>query len=48
VNRNAKVIAIDTIATTEVVAIASVTTPNRSCNNFKSVAIGGFCVATKT
>jgi len=44
---NALFVAIDTIATPIVVAIAIVTTLTRCCERVKSVAIEGLCVATK-
>jgi threonine/homoserine efflux transporter RhtA len=43
---NTYFIAIDTIATPIVVAIAFVTTLNMCCKSVKSVALEGLCVAT--
>jgi hypothetical protein len=45
---NVYFVAIHTIATLLVVAIAFVTTLTKCCKSIKSVAIDGLCVATKT
>jgi hypothetical protein len=48
ISSNAQFVAIDTIATPIVIAIAIVTTLTKCCKNIKSVAIEVLCVATKT